>query len=105
VEKRTLNRRIKRAFYRGALPFGKKGLKALFNRFGAESPKKALVLLLKEQEVSWSFYNLRGCWSKQIVLLYSNKSGMETARFSFFSFEKETKRGTSQPKVSLSMKN
>jgi len=35
-------------------PFDKIGLKALFNRFGAESPKKALVLLLKEQEMSWS---------------------------------------------------
>jgi|GEM_PF-3859971 len=54
VEKRTLNRRIKRTFYRGALPFDKIGLKVLFNRFGAESPKKALVLLLKEQEMNWS---------------------------------------------------
>ncbi len=28
--------------------------------YGAESSKKALVLLLKEQEVSCSFYNLGG---------------------------------------------
>jgi len=38
--------------------------------YGAESPKKALVLLLKEQEMDCSFYNLRGCWIKQIVRFY-----------------------------------
>jgi len=51
------------------------------------------------------FYNLGGCWIKQIMLFYSNESEGATVRFSFFSFEKETKPGTSQPKVSLSMKN
>jgi len=32
--------------------------------------KRALVLLLKEQEMNCPFYNLRGCLVKQIVLFY-----------------------------------
>jgi len=92
VEKRTLNRRIKRTFYRGALPFDKIGLKAMFNRFGTESPK-SFGSFAKRTRGELVFLQLRKMLDKTNRSVLLNESGMATARFSFFLFKKKQNGG------------